>query len=257
MFYLLSKTLFLLAMPMTWLIFLLLYAWLKKRSRQKNRVIACTLLYLFLAGNPTLVNKILLWWEVDAIPFAEIKEPYEVGIILSGAVNMYKSPMDRVHIPKAADRMLHAAELYHRGLVKRFIITGGYPEPRGQVADEATDMQHILRICQVPDSAIILEPLAKNTRENALNTAAILQEQFPDIEKPLLITSAFHMRRSIACFNKAGIEVVPFSTDFYTIDADKSPLGIAFWPREDAFQRFFVWIHEVVGLIVYKILGYA
>jgi uncharacterized SAM-binding protein YcdF (DUF218 family) len=163
-----------------------------------------------------------------------------------------------VHVRKASDRMLHAAELYHRGLVKHLVVTGGYPEPRGGVVgSEAADMYEVLRRCQVPDSAITLEPLAQNTRENAVNAARILQERFPGAGRPLLITSAFHMRRSLACFAKAGVEADPFSVDFYTIDADKTPLGVAFWPTEAAFLNFYTWVHEAVGLAVYKLMGYA
>lgn len=255
MFYFLSKTIFVIAMPITWLVLLLFYAWFAKHSRKKNRIIASALLLLFLMANPAIVNRIMLWWEVPPVTFASMQETYEVGIILSGTVNLYKAPKDRVHIYKGSDRILHAATLYHQGIVKKLIITGGYP--KGHLGDEATDMARVLRMCQVPDSAIIIEPKAQNTRENATYTAALLAEYFPKVKQPLLITSAFHMRRSLACFKKAGIEAQPFSVDFYTYDSESPPLKVYFWPNEHSFWKFSVWVHEVVGLVVYKLMGYV
>ncbi len=260
MFYFLSKTLFLLAMPITWLVLLLGYAWFVKSSKRKNIALFLGLSFLFTAGNPLIVNKLLLWWEVPARPFSNMSStrPYELGIILCGAVNDHKSPHDRVHLKKAADRVIHSAELYHRGLVKEFIITGGYLDPRGNSPHEAADFAHLLKLCQVPDSVITLEGEAKNTRDNAVLTQGIIEEKYPNLKQPpLLITSAFHMRRSLACFEKVGINAEPFSVDFYTNDPDDMPLGLSIWPREEALMNFYVFIHEVVGLTVYRLMGYA
>lgn len=258
MFYLLSKTIYLLAMPMSWLCILLGYAWITKSSRKKNIAIFLGIALLFTSANPLLVNRLLLWWEVPPTKFADIEQPYELGIILTGVVNSNKSPYDRVHVKTASGRVIQSAELYHRGLVKQFVITGSYAQPRGTVADEATDLYHLLRLCQVPDSVITLETKALNTNENAAYTADLLKEEFPDLtQKPLLITSAFHMRRSQACFIKQGIETDPFSVDFMTYDIEKPPLDSMFWPKEESFFHFRVWVHEVVGLLVYKLMGYA
>ena len=257
MFYLLSKTVYLLAMPMSWLVLILLYAWLAKRSRKKNIAIALSLLFLFTAGNPMLVNRLMLWWELPPTKFADIGKPYELGIILTGVVNSHKSPYDRVHIKTASGRVIQAAELYHRGLVKRFIITGGYTEPRGNSPSEAVDLKHLMRLCQVPDSVITLEPNAQNTHQNAEFTAALLEKDFSDFaQKPVIITSAFHMRRSLACFERQGIQADPFTVDFHTHDPEDAPLDEWIWPKEEAFFHFMIWVHEVVGMAVYKIMGY-
>jgi uncharacterized SAM-binding protein YcdF (DUF218 family) len=75
-------------------------------------------------------------------------------------------------------------------------------------------------------------------------------------EDCLLITSAFHLRRSLACYRKAGLELDYFSTDFYT------------HPREyhlDAFlipkiESIFIWqklFKEWLGFAAYKVAGYV
>jgi uncharacterized SAM-binding protein YcdF (DUF218 family) len=63
----------------------------------------------------------------------------------------------------------------------------------------------------VPTEAMVLEGLSSNTRQNAQFTADIL---FPQgINKIILVTSALHMRRAVASFEKQGFTVIPAATD--------------------------------------------
>ena len=66
----------------------------------------------------------------------------------------------------------------------------------------------------VPVDRMIFEDKSRNTHENAINAAALVHPK-PQ-EKWLLVTSAFHMPRSIASFRKAGWNVYPAPTDYMT-----------------------------------------
>ena len=57
----------------------------------------------------------------------------------------------------------------------------------------------------IPAADILIESESNNTRENAVFTQKLLTQKMP-AAKCLLITSAFHMRRSIGCFNKVGMQ---------------------------------------------------
>ena len=63
-------------------------------------------------------------------------------------------------------------------------------------------------------SHVIFENNSTNTTENAAQSARLLQPK-PD-EKWVLITSAYHMPRSVALFRKAGFNVIPFPVDYHT-----------------------------------------
>ena len=102
---------------------------------------------------------------------------------------------------------------------------------------------------------IIIENKTRNTYESAVAVKKILDSLQVKSEDCLLITSAFHMRRSMACYRKAGLTIEPFSTDFYGI-ADKPFIPTIFIP---AIQGFIIWeklLKEWTGFVAYKIAGY-
>ena len=78
---------------------------------------------------------------------------------------------------------------------------------------------------------------------------------FDRVEDCLLITSAFHMRRSLACYRKAGLDIETFSTDFYGLQ-DKIFLTSILLP---SIEGFIIWeklFKEWTGFVAYKIAGY-
>ncbi|MGZ4118990.1 MAG: YdcF family protein, partial [Bacteroidia bacterium] len=70
------------------------------------------------------------------------------------------------------------------------------------------------------------------------------------------ITSAFHMRRSLGCFNKVGIATVPYSTDRYA-GPRKFEFDYLFIPNSSVMNDWNTLIHEIIGYITYKISGYC
>ncbi|EAR62952.1 YdcF family protein [Neptuniibacter caesariensis] len=62
---------------------------------------------------------------------------------------------------------------------------------------------------------LIIERDSRNTYQNALYTRELINELGADSQGSwLLITSAFHMPRSVGVFRKAGIDVVPYPVDY-------------------------------------------
>lgn len=256
MFFFLSKTLYYFLMPISWVMGILIWALFTKKPRRKRRLLRAGVLLLWLFSNPLIINQLLLIWEYPPTPFQSIDKTYDVGIILTGITNSEKKPQDRVYFNKGADRVTHALRLYRLGKIKKILITGGSfdPEQRLERA-ESYWLKKFLINAKVPAQDIFIEPKARNTRENALFTEKTLAQQFPN-QSYLLITSAFHMRRALGCFHKVGIWPTPFSVDFYTHDKGlKLPFSLI--PTEAAFHKWYILMHEVIGYIVYKTLGYA
>lgn len=243
-------------MPITWVVLLLLWALFTKKKRRKRRLLRTGILLLWVFSNPLIVNQLLLVWEKPPTPLTAIKQTYDVGIVLTGITNAEKKPQDRVYFTKGADRITQALLLYREGKIKKIFITGGSFDPKQKLENaESYWLKQFLLIAQVPEQDIILETKARNTRENALFSKKILEKKFPN-QSFLLITSAFHIRRAVGCFEKVGIAVTPFSVDFYTHDEGlKLPFSLI--PSETAFYKWYVLMHEVVGFVVYKVLGYA
>lgn len=256
MFYFLSKTIYLLGMPFMWVFGLLIYALFAKRKRAKNIALFSGILMLYLFSNGVLVNKLMLAWEIPPTPFSEVSKHYKVGVVLSGIMNQRKSPADRFYTQKGADRVLHAALLYHKGMVDKLLVSGSFTRLTGEAKSEAELLKDLLVLCHVKEEDIWMEHQARNTRENATYSVEILKEQGIAETEALLITSAFHIRRSVGCFEKAGYRMDTFSADVYTIDPEIDPMNLLI-PSEGAFSNFNLLIHELIGYVVYKLMGYA
>ena len=254
MFFYLSKVLFYLVMPATLTgLFLILGLILKRKPWKKICLIAGVFLF-FLFTNDFIINGILLQWEVPPTPFSQVADHYDVGIVLTGIANLQIEPRDRVYFNKGADRIIHAIDLYKRGKIKKILITGGTGSLSTPDLTEANELVKVLKLFDVPDSDYIIESSSRNTHENAAFTAEILNERFPN-GKFLLITSAFHLRRAKACFDKEGISTDLFSTDFYTHPTTYTPDS---WliPNEKALYKWEIFERELLGIAMYKLAGY-
>jgi uncharacterized SAM-binding protein YcdF (DUF218 family) len=258
MFYFLSKTIYLLVMPVTWVFILLLLALFNKSPKKKNTFLIIGIATLYIFSCPFFANFLMKSWEVPAKPFSAYSENYQTAIVLGGVTDVNKLPRDRVFTKQGADRILHAAKLYDLGIVKNVLVTGGtFSDDPGAIS-EAFQMKKVLLQCGIPDTVIMVEGASLNTRENALKSTELLEKKGIAKDQHILVTSAFHMRRATGCFNQVGLNVTAFSTDFYTSDGT---LGVSFlehvYPTEESFYKTFRVFREVLGFIVYKALSYA
>lgn len=192
-------------------------------------------------------------WETPAVKTDSLKT-YDAGIVLGGMVN-YDKEFERTQYGNGVDRLIQAIELYKKGKIKKLFFSGGSGSITYPGIKEAPHIKTILLRVGIPDSCVIIEGESKNTRENAAFSQPFLEKKIPN-EKFLLITSAFHMRRAVCCFKKTGIEVTPFSVDRKS-GPRKFTLDNLFIPDVNSLYEWSNLIHEWVGYITYKIVGYA
>ncbi|MDN5212018.1 YdcF family protein [Fulvivirgaceae bacterium BMA12] len=254
MFFILSKTIYILAMPLTLVLICFLTGCLLKRRKYKKRTYILGVLLLLLFSNPFIINEIMLKWEIPPKPIADIQGSYQVGIVLTGITNMEKSPFDRVYFNKGADRIMHALQLYKEKKIDKILISGGSGSLFNNDRLEADNLKLVLLQANVPEADIFIENRSRNTFENAQYSAEILNKYFPAGDY-LLITSAFHMRRANACFVSAGINTLPYSTDFYTHDRNFH-FDTLLFPSVLAIAKWTILFKELLGLTLYKLSGY-
>lgn len=256
MFFILSKTLTYLILPVSLLAILLLIFILSKNKRikQTSFVLFCTLFFVF--TNPFLSNQLMQWWEIPAIPIHELEEEYDAAIILTGVTFIDQEPSDRVHLQRGADRIMHTVQLYKIGKVPLIIVSGGSGKLVSEnEPSEAEQIKKVLLISGVPEQDILVETQSRNTYENAIFTAQMIEEnKFPQ-NRLLLVTSAFHMRRALACFQQAGIFPQAYSADFHSKKPAYTPESLII-PTEEAITTWRKLISEWVGYLMYDIIGY-
>ena len=175
-----------------------------------------------------------------------------VGIVLTGMMHSSNDTPEQMQLHEGADRITEAIRLYKRGKIGKIIISGGSGKLANQEFTESKELGVWLDHLGIPERDIVLETKSRNTRENAEFTSE-LEVIRKLTSPPLLITSAFHMRRSVGCFKKAGVEVIPFPVDFRS--SEKTDYTY-FVPSASAIMGWEVLFREMFGLMVYKVVGY-
>lgn len=254
MFFILSKTLDFLLMPLVWVLLLLALAVFQKHAKWQRRGLLVALTMLLFFSNPFISNLAWRAWEAEPVPVANAGT-YDVAVLLTGVTVYHPDITDRVHTKKGADRVLHTLQLYKLGNISKILITGGKGFMLDDMVPEAEQLKRMLLLAGVPETDIITETRAVNTRENATYTAVLLK-QHPEWKSVLLVTSAFHMRRANGCFEKAGITFRSYPTDFYA-SAPVYTLDETIIPSAVAFENWHHLIHEIAGFLIYKLLGYC
>lgn len=134
-----------------------------------------------------------------------------------------------------------AIRLYKKHKVD--VIPSGY---RGS----AERMAKALIANGVPASAIIEERQATNTKDHVKYILPIAIEK--GYERVYLVTSAYHMPRSVMNFERAfaehGIEVVPYCCDYYTSRVFK-PTDRDWLPDIRYFQQSAIAWNEYLGML--------
>ena len=206
---------------------------------------------LLLLSNPFLSNAVMRAWEVSPVPLSSLGT-YDVGIVLGG-ITTDKEPRDRVHVAGAADRVLHAVQLYRAGKIKKILVSGGSGKIFKDQVPEAELLKRILLLSDIPAQDIIVEASSRNTRENALNCVRLLNERYPN-QAYLLITSAYHIPRAEACFRQAGLAVATYGVDLHSDEFQYTPDQLL--PNVGALQGWEIVVREWVGMVTYWAVGY-
>lgn len=172
-------------------------------------------------------------------------------VVLGGGVRPVSGALVYPDLTDRADRVWHAARLYHAGKAPLIIASGGKVWPRRQRQSEADAMRVVLNAFGVPDDIIVTEDRSRNTRQNAAFTADLVTSR--RIRRILLVTSVLHMPRAEAAFKRVGFDVIPTAVDF--IRQSDSPWILKILPRTrrlDFNSRLF---REHLGRLVYRLKG--
>lgn len=142
----------------------------------------------------------------------------------------------------AANRLLTAVRLHKRLNVPILVSGGKVFEDAGTEAEIA---RRYLLDFGVPEDHIIVEDQSLNTRQNAACIKQWLEKE--KVYSPLLVTSAFHMKRALAEFSREGILVTPYPCD-YQVSRKNALYLNKFVPSAAGLQNTAVFFHEWLGI---------
>lgn len=172
-------------------------------------------------------------------------------VVLGGSVSPRVSQArDYPTVKGSADRLFAAAALARQYPEARVILSGGIVVPYPNAIAESQVMREVLEATGIAGSRLELESRSRNTCENAQYSYQLAQP------KPgqtwIMVTSANHMPRAVACFRTVGFTVLPYPVDYRTTGE------VIFTSKVDLVRNLSLLdlaFHEWVGLIGYRMLG--
>lgn len=173
-------------------------------------------------------------------------------VVAGGMVNPVNTrSLERPEFTNGVDRMLYGLDLMRKNKADILIFTGG----SGLITQAGQPEAYMLKdylYRRSFDFRVYSESESRNTAENAIYTRKIADQY--GIQTIILVTSAFHMPRAVAAFEKAGFQVIPFPVDYRASYISMGPE--AYFPSAHALMKSSLAIKEFIGLIAYSIRGY-
>ena len=254
-----SKLLSFLVQPLAWvaLLMVLAMAWMTRRPRAARRSLLVALVLGLLVGWLPLADALLRPLENRNPAPADVAagqlKGYVGVVVLGGAIEpayIWRAH-GQVALNGAAERMTVPVALLQQQPHLRLIFTGGDGELWTQGMSEAALAEKFFTGMGVVADRVQYEDKSRTTFENAVFSAAL-----PNVDKTqrwLLLTSAWHMPRSLAAFRAAGWNVTPYPVDYRT--GDSTP-----WSAYSVARGALRWqmlLHEYVGWLAYAVAGRA
>lgn len=254
MFYYLSKIFGFFIQPLNLTIFLLLAGLIAGMiGRRRLAVTGSALAFLILA--------LSAWTSLGAMMLNPLEErfqrpplPQKVdGIVVlgggfEGAINLVRGGYE---LSSGGDRMVETAILARRFPQAKVVVSGGNGSLFLDGEGDADTAPRLLGPLGVSADRLILEDKSRNTYENAVFSRQLVEPK-PG-ETWLLVTSAFHMPRAKALFDKAGFPTVPWPVDYRT--SGKEGVGLFRDNAADSLENTTTAIREWIGLFAYWLSG--
>lgn len=255
MFFLASKIFWLLAQPLSVVFLLMLVAVAALFWGKKRLAAAALILGLVIHGAVSFTNLGYLVMQPLEDRFAVPAPPPQTvdAIVMLGGATLEgpSSARQITELNDAGDRLTTTLWLAQAYPTAKIFISGGSGLLIDEGEPEATTAERFFLAFGIAQNRLVLEDGSRNTEENVANTKGLLGESADGTI--VLVTSAFHMPRSVGIFEKAGISVIPWPTDYRT----PGPQGFGF-QIANPVQNVNVStaaIKEWVGLVIYNLTG--
>jgi len=215
MFFLLSKVFWLVAQPISVCVLLMLAALVLVARRRMGWglwVGGAGVSVLLVSAYTSLGLVLITPLENRFVRPAVMPEQVSTIIMLGGATDGRVSSARGIsELNDAGDRVFETLRLAQLYPAARVVLTGGSGTLAGEAESEAAIAGRLLQAMGIGQERLMLEEASRNTDENAARTRELLGTQSGPV---VLVTSAFHMPRSVGLFERVGLAVVPWPADY-------------------------------------------
>ncbi len=234
--------------PTSWLLLLLLVLifWRRRWSR-KLLFLTFSLLLSLHSGITSYALRYPLESRYAPLIDPRTVEPYDAIVVLTAGVTPAGGLIPFPTIDEHMFRRLDEAWRLYRIRPKPIIISGGHVNPFTPNRNENKIARDYLILWGVPKDVVIAEDKSRDTFESAEALATLLRDK--GWQRYLLVTSAFHMPRSMLAFKAKTPEPIPAPGDFSLDELKLNPLDIL--PNQGAAKKIFISVHEYLGIVNY------
>ena len=175
-------------------------------------------------------------------------------ILLGGGQYSSKYPPFYVEFNEAGDRVLHAFEAMRQGKAENIVLSSGFNrigvDQKNPWGDYLTNWISNWDIFKGNISSL---GGRMNTYDEAQGIKELAQEK--GWKKIMLVTSAYHMKRSAEIFRRMDLEVVEYPVDFYVVGVDipKNQPYYTLIPESQGLKYSEIWFKEIIGNLLYKL----
>lgn len=225
---------------------------LSRYARFGRALLVVSVLLLALCGFSPLGKLLILPLEERFPPWDPARGTPDGIVVLGGAIDPdLSAALGRTALGRSADRMVAAAELARRYPNARIVFSGGNANLVGDdSAKEADYGLSLLEELGVARERLEAERLSRNTVENAQFVKMVAKPK--QGERWLLVTSAYHMPRSIGLFRKAGFAVEAYPVDRRTSQSEVFKFSSV---STNGLDRTDTAMREWIGLVAYRLTG--
>lgn len=215
MFFLLSKLFWIVFAPANFLLLALAGGAIFAPHRWAVRLLRGLVVLLFLIAMLPVGKWMLVPLENYHPQVTSLPDHVDGIIVLGGATDQQVSTARQiVALREAGERLTEFVRLSKLYPEARKVFTGGAARLVPIDESEAVTAARFFKDMGLNIDEIIFEYQSRNTFQNAAYSKKIAQPRAGEVW--LLITSASHMPRSVAVFNKMGWQVVPYPVDYWT-----------------------------------------
>jgi uncharacterized SAM-binding protein YcdF (DUF218 family) len=255
LFFVLSKTIGIMLLPANLLIGIGLLGAVLLASRWAalgRKLLLASVVGLAICAFSPLGSWLLYPLEARFPPWDAARGAPDGIVVLGGAIAPDRSAAHGFAVfTDSADRIIAAAELARRYPHARILFSGGSANLISGDAREADYASAVFESLGVAKERLTMERASRNTLENAEFSKVMAAPKSG--ERWLLVTSAFHMPRSVGLFRKAGFAVEPYPVDWRM--GGREDLWKFGTNLDRGLGRFDTASREWIGLFAYWISG--
>lgn len=223
--------------------------WRKKHNNSGLLLVFLGTVAFVFAGYGFIGNSLLKGLENKYRPIRDISEAAGakwVVVLGAGMTSDLKVPLTSQLSEGSVIRTIEGIRLWRQIKGSKLLFSGG---PVFNTQSEAFGMAELARQLGTPDSFIIMEDKSLDTDDQARLIKGMVKE-----DMIVLVTSAAHMKRSVALFKKQGMTVIPAATHFLVKDEPKFKPNRMF-PNSGSIIAAETLFHEYLGMAWSKIRG--